>query len=794
MKTWHVSPFLRSRFGKTILLSLCVLVFVVFTNLFYGFSVLTKTSPMTLTSSVNYFRMLQHMPKKLIRKSGSTTEQICRHPRLSLFQDSIQSAFHPMDPLVCLAKNLFYFEKGVLRMNDTVLNPFDQYNRHEFGEAKTNLSEDETKIIRKCLYRGIERVTDDYHTFTETIVKEKPPFSLLVEHDFMSVKCFYHHPEDDEKEPEEKEPDSDEKNKLDEKDQSGVADEEKNFGPINFDEMNRESFRDVDETLNEHGRDALFGSEYDHSFDGNFSYDYLHSWHDYHTDFEEQDIADFDQFLVQVHPKPSVFQRIKDSVKNKHATHLNVLMLGLDSMSHLSYQRKLPNTYRYLRDELDMVILDAYNIVGDATTAALIPILTGKTEVELPEVRINHDDAVTVDKYPMIWNEFRDQGYATLFAEDEPSISAFNLRLKGFENQPTDHYMRPFWQAIWGSQLRENSVRYCTGGTPHHSYTLDYVKDFFVKYNNVSKFTFAFMSELTHWDNNPGEHIDNDLFKFLKFFEKSGYLDNTLLILMADHGARYSRVRHTIQGKLEERLPMFALRFPPKYQSFHPRLMENLRRNSKKLTTPFDIHETLKDVLDLSRTSKSSPPHSRGISLLQQIPLNRTCAMAKIDVHWCTCLMQENRDVKSEHVQKAAFEILSYINQLTEPVRSECVPLNVKEIILAYLMIPNEKVLTYIRSRDADNRVANFSQEATVDIVHYQITMVTLPNNGMYEATILMNVTNGRIKVNPEMISRLDLYGTQPACIQRRYPDLRKYCFCEQLLHHNTTWHTVVLP
>ncbi|XP_060078647.1 uncharacterized protein LOC132558133 [Ylistrum balloti] len=725
------------------------------------------------------------MPKKLIRQSSSRTEQVCRHPKLSLFQDSLRSAFHPMDPLVCIGKNLFYFEKGVLRMNDTVLYPVDLYNHHEFRESKTNITADETKTIRKCLYRGIERVTDDYYTFTESIVKETPPFSLLVEHDFMSVKCFYHHPEDDKKET-----DSDEK-KADEKDLPELEDEdtEKNFRPVEFDQMNHENFQDVDKTLNEHGRDALFGSNYD--FDGNFSYDSWNSWNDYHIDPDEQEVADFDQFLVQVHPKQNVFQRIQDSNWNKHSTRLNVLILGLDSMSHLAYQRKLPNTYRYLRDQLDMVILDAYNIVGDATTAALIPILTGKTEVELPEARIHHEGTDTVNRYPMIWNNFRDQGYATLFAEDEPSISAFNLRLSGFDNQPTDHYMRPFWQALWGSQLREDSVRYCTGATPHHTYTLDYVKDFFIKYNNVSKFAFAFMSELTHWDNNPGEYIDNDLLKFLKYFEKSNFLDNTLLILMSDHGARYSRVRHTIQGKLEERLPMFALRFPPKYQSFYPRLMENLRRNSKKLTTPFDIHETLKDVLDLSRASKSTSPYSRGISLLQQIPGNRTCSMAHIDVHWCTCLLQENRDVKSEKVQMAANEILSYINQLTEPVRSECVKLQVKEIILAYLMIPNEKVITYLRSKDEDNRVANFSQEAKVDIVHYQITMVTVPNNGMYEATILMNVTDGTVKVNPEMISRLDLYGNQPACIQRRYPDLRKYCYCEQLLmHRNTTRHS----
>ena len=58
---------------------------------------------------------------------------------------------------------------------------------------------------------------------------------------------------------------------------------------------------------------------------------------------------------------------------------MSVLMIGLDSMSHLSYQRKMPKTYAYVKDTLGGVVLNSYNIVGDATAAALVPILTGRT-------------------------------------------------------------------------------------------------------------------------------------------------------------------------------------------------------------------------------------------------------------------------------------------------------------------------------------------------------------------------------------------------------------------------------
>ena len=48
-----------------------------------------------------------------------------------------------------------------------------------------------------------------------------------------------------------------------------------------------------------------------------------------------------------------------------------------------------------------------YNIVGDGTPAALLPILTGQTEQELPEARRGREGADTVDRFPWIWNKFK---------------------------------------------------------------------------------------------------------------------------------------------------------------------------------------------------------------------------------------------------------------------------------------------------------------------------------------------------------------------------------------------------
>ena len=322
----------------------------------------------------------------------------------------------------------------------------------------------------------------------------------------------------------------------------------------------------------------------------------------------------------------------------------------------------------------------------------------GKPETELPEARKKWVDSHSVNKFPLIWNDFRDQGYVTMLAEDEPSIGVFNLRLNGFDAQPTDHYMRPFWTSLWDSELRRSSPRFCTGSTPNHMFLLNYTRTFFDAYKNVSKFAFVFGSELTHWNNNPGEYMDSDFVDLLKYLQAAGHLKNTLLIVFADHGARYSAVRNTVQGKLEERLPMMSLVFPDQFKQKYPLLHRNLINNSDKLATPFDIYETLKHVLFIDKTwtnyehimQKQKVP--RGISLLHPIPRNRTCAMAEIQLHWCTCLKQVELHPGDIHVQKSITAVIKQINAETEFLRGQCAELSLKKVHSAFLLIPNEQV------------------------------------------------------------------------------------------------------
>ncbi|XP_045199770.2 uncharacterized protein LOC123554018 [Mercenaria mercenaria] len=710
-------------------------------------------------------------------KNVSSSEQVCKRPSFDLKHDSVKYAFFKMAPLNCSKEELFYLEDNVFKFNKTQLG-----NRE----------------LEKCMYYGVERVSDDFASYTEALTKESEPFDLVLMHDFVRIKCFLKK----DKEAEEKDIKFDSENEEQHNQNNDIPDnleeEMRNKIKVNYSNIdtnfglknNTVKIKDEGE-VNVQGvyraRALMDYGHYDEleSFDAdnntylgnNYDNYFRHYWGDDTFQFDEP--ADFEQLFVQVNAKPEVFERIANKISSRLTQRkMNVLMFGLDSMSHLSYQRKLPNTYKYLM-ELGAVVMDGYNIVGDATTAALIPMLTGKTEMELPEVRKNQFDSDVVDVYPLVWNKYQERGYVTMFGEDEPSIGVFNLRLNGFRDPPTDHYMRPFWQALWDSELRKESQRYCTGNTPNHMYLIKYMKDFFEKYDNVSKFAFMFGSELTHWDNNPGEYMDDDFVGLFKFLKLKGHLENTVLIVFGDHGARYSKVRYTVQGKMEERLPLMSLTFPKWFRVKYPHLFKNLKKNSNKLTTPFDIHETLLDILDLRRTISRTRRKQRGISLLDQVPPERTCSDANIDIHWCTCLKQLELDARDKHVQQSVKALMNFLNKETKRMRQFCMELKFNKLLHAFLLVPNEKVLMFLHSKDDDNRVANFTSDVNVDHAHFQITIETLPNHGLYESTVQVNMTSGMYTVIETEISRLDMYGSQPACIQEKYPDLRKYCYCK---------------
>ncbi|GFT54430.1 uncharacterized protein NPIL_533871 [Nephila pilipes] len=454
----------------------------------------------------------------------------------------------------------------------------------------------------------------------------------------------------------------------------------------------------------------------------------------------------------------------------------NVLMIGIDSLSRLSFMRYLPKTYKFLTKNLNAFVFKGMTKVGDNTFPNLGAVLTGKSVYgnELPKIE---DPTGTYDEWPCLWKKFSKSGYVTLFAEDRPEIGLFNYFRGGFKNQPTDHYMRSFWLAVYSSKLHRLSSNLCFGSIPKHLLQLKYTKDFVMKYGEAKHpfFTFTFFVELSHDYVNQVASADDDLESWLRDLLHSGFLNRTFMFFLSDHGHRFGAMRTTLVGRIEERMPFFALVIPKIILDSQKKAVDNLRINRDRLTTPYDIHFTAVDILKFGKNNNASlgsERSARGKSLFSFISPNRTCSIAGIPDHYCVCETEKQLTVSDPRSQKAANTLVASINELLRSQINFCSKLALVEILRADLIVPRREVIVNSRlyfGKQVEEGIASGM------ITKLRIIVRTAPGLALFEGTLLSRDDEDDMSVLGD-ISRINQYGSQSSCIGD--PILKKYCYC----------------
>ena len=486
--------------------------------------------------------------------------------------------------------------------------------------------------------------------------------------------------------------------------------------------------------------------------------------------------------IVQDRPKLAKRkrQRYRDHrAKARSKEQFNVLMVGLDTMSRANFIRQMPQTYRYLTDELGGVDMMGLNKVADNTYVNLVPMLVGKLVEELPWDENMADEPF--DDYDFIWKRFSRKGYYTLMAEDFPEIAIFNYHKAGFHRQPTDHYLRPYSLAMDSHGSIWNTEHHCVGPKLETEHVLDYMRDFAYKYKEQPHFGFSFITRLTHEDVNTAGAADEPHFRFLRQLAENEALSNTVLIYLSDHGVRFGKFRETYAGRMEERLPAMVVVFPKWFRDKYPNLAANLQLNAQRLTTPFDVRNLLMDVLDFQpdriAARKIDVRKDRGISWLNEVPTSRGCSTAQILTHWCTCHESTSVRKNSSDVIVAAKSLVAFINQdfIQHNVTRLCHRLTLHSVVDALRIEPNEKVLHFKESYgDVIDRKVTYGDRAS-PYIEYTLTVQTSPGMAMFEATVRYSELDSAYSIVGD-ISRINRYGSQSDCVDNF--NLKKFCMC----------------
>lgn len=263
----------------------------------------------------------------------------------------------------------------------------------------------------------------------------------------------------------------------------------------------------------------------------------------------------------------------------------SVLIFGLDSMSRLNFIRQLPKTYHFLTNVLDAIVFKGMTKTGDNTFPNMMALLSGINVHK----RNNKTNVVSVDKptyfddIPLVWDSFRESGYITMYNEDSPSMTIFNFHASGFKDPPTDYYVRPFWLAMNSIDNFNSKDSRCYGNTPKHLYLLDYIEQFATQMKNHRYFAFEFLTLLSHDDLNEVQVADSDFEKMFLKMQRKGQLNNTIVMVLGDHGNRFSELRKTDIGRVEERMPFIAVALPQDFKHRFPHLVAGLKQNHNSL-------------------------------------------------------------------------------------------------------------------------------------------------------------------------------------------------------------------
>ncbi len=485
----------------------------------------------------------------------------------------------------------------------------------------------------------------------------------------------------------------------------------------------------------------------------------------------------YTNFHAFVLPKPGVEkkcdQRYRTFIQEKNPSEtLNLLVIGVDSVSRLNFMRQMPKTRRFLVHDLGAIELKGYNKVADNTYVNLVPMFAGKFVEELPW---DESSRKPFDEYNFIWKNFSAQGYRTLYAEDAPMIAIFNYAKEGFYKPPTDYYLRPFSLAMedHGAIWRNNHD--CVGPKLETEVVLDYVHDFMKTFKQKPFYAFSFITRLTHDNINKAGAADQPYFDMFTQLYNEGYFDNTVLLFFSDHGMRFGPIRKLYIGKLEERLPFMFIVFPKWFYKKYPDIAYNLRLNENRLTTPFDIYETLADLLKFEGTVKPASLSKRGLSLFSAIPGERTCEAAAILPHWCTCHQQKTIETDNPIVVKAVKMVIHFINQELQNYKGLCVELFMENVTDSVMMIANDDVLRFKDSlSDVIGRTVILGKKSEA-IVDYLLNFRTSPGGGLFEVTVRHSLSDDVLEILGD-ISRINEYGSQSHCIDTHKH--KKYCYC----------------
>ena len=362
-------------------------------------------------------------------------------------------------------------------------------------------------------------------------------------------------------------------------------------------------------------------------------------------------------------------ERIKIS-ENKKSLFNNIFMFYLDALSSKHFNRKLPKTAQFLKKyfEYNQNFSEKrfsafeflkYHSLTRFTVGNIYPMNYGFPPGG-QSVRAT-EKGVSFVKY-LKDNGFITGSSGTICSKD--SLFPEELDLPNVEYEPYDHENlalfcdRNYYDYGYSLINGINSVLHrCLYGKEGYEYAMEYSELFWNAYKDNKKFFRLHIYEAHEMTFELIKYADNKIYNFFENFYNKGYFDDTLLIIVSDHGNNFGSYYSLFKAvgednNIEGMLPVLKIVIPNKKIIYESGLYNNLYENQQTFISPYDIynsiiHASCSDYKDIDTKPKNHFEKGDiyswiGYSIFNLIDYKqRYCDNPELDLNPTSCLCKK---------------------------------------------------------------------------------------------------------------------------------------------------------
>ena len=312
----------------------------------------------------------------------------------------------------------------------------------------------------------------------------------------------------------------------------------------------------------------------------------------------------------------------------------NILFIFIDSLSREHFQRKLKKTKRFIEQFMkkeNNMYYKSYQFMKYTTFDAF-------TQMSAQPMFYGEKMDPETSNGTFIIKHMKERGYITGQSINLCSRELFvtmnnclnNVEFSDFDHEnvamfcDANYYNRDYPYPLLQGGF--SALRRCLYGRDTFEYVLEYGQKFWETYQDNKKFLRLGFIDAHERTQEVIKYLDEPLFLFLNYLFKKSLLENTAIFFVSDHGNGMYGFYRDIQADdfLFERT--LAFWFIILHDFKNEEEVINLEENQQTLLTPYDIFDSLSDIIFDEENMNVHTRLNLGKSIFRKIDAkNRTC-------------------------------------------------------------------------------------------------------------------------------------------------------------------------